>query len=80
MRVQPQREKESGDNGIGDPPVPIPNTEVKPYSADDTKRATAWESRTLPDRGEERDLPRRMILNSSVGRASVTNTTRKMTD
>ena len=52
MRVQPQREKESGDNGIGDPPVPIPNTEVKPYSADDTKRATAWESRTLPDRGK----------------------------
>ena len=28
-------------------PVPIPNTEVKLHSADDTWRATAWESRTL---------------------------------
>ena len=50
MRVQPQ--EESGDKGIGEPPVPIPNTEVKPYSADDTERETAWESRTLPAREE----------------------------
>ena len=26
----------SGDNGEGDPPVLIPNTEVKPFSADGT--------------------------------------------
>ena len=26
----------SGGNGEGDPPVPIPNTEVKPFSADGT--------------------------------------------
>jgi hypothetical protein len=26
----------SGDDGGGDPPVPIPNTEVKPSSADGT--------------------------------------------
>jgi hypothetical protein len=32
----------------GDTPVPIPNTEVKPFSADGTARETAWESRTPP--------------------------------
>ena len=31
------------------PPVPIPNTEVKPFSADGTWLETIWESRTLPD-------------------------------
>ena len=39
---------QSGDNGIEEPPVPIPNTEVKLYSADDTWWEAAWESRTLP--------------------------------
>ena len=39
----------SGDNSEGDTPVPIPNTEVKPFSADGTWRETAWESRSLPD-------------------------------
>src|SRR5687768_9560273 len=29
-------------------PVPIPNTEVKPATADGTARVTAWESRSLP--------------------------------
>ena len=29
-------------------PVPIPNTEVKPATADGTARATSWESRSLP--------------------------------
>ena len=38
----------SGDNGEEDPPVPIPNTEVKLFSAEDTWRETAWENRTLP--------------------------------
>ena len=36
-----------GDSG-GDTPVPIPNTEVKPSSADGTALETRWESRTLP--------------------------------
>ena len=39
----------SGDDGEGVPPVPIPNTEVKPFSADGTWLDTARESRTLPD-------------------------------
>ena len=43
-----QKKKRSGDNSTEVTPVPIPNTEVKLCSADDTWRATAWESRTLP--------------------------------
>ena len=39
----------SGGNGEGDPPVPIPNTEVKPLCADGTWLETARESRSLPD-------------------------------
>ncbi len=38
----------SGDNGEEDPPVSIPNTEVKLFSAEDTWRETAWENRSLP--------------------------------
>ncbi len=38
----------SGDDGEEDPPVPIPNTEVKLFCADDTWRATARENMTLP--------------------------------
>ena len=38
----------SGGNGEGDPPVPIPNTEVKPLCADGTWLETARESRSLP--------------------------------
>ena len=37
-----------GGNGEGATPVPIPNTEVKPFSADGTTWVAGWESRTLP--------------------------------
>ena len=37
-----------GDPSEGDPPVPIPNTAVKPLSPDGTARASVWESRKLP--------------------------------
>jgi hypothetical protein len=37
----------AGDNSRGDPPDPIPNSEVKASSADGTA-ASLWESRTLP--------------------------------
>ena len=30
------------------PPVPIPNTEVKRLSADDTEGVTPWENMSLP--------------------------------
>ena len=39
----------SGGDDEGVPPVPIPNTEVKPFSADGTWLETARESRSLPD-------------------------------
>ena len=37
-----------GGHSEEDTPVPIPNTEVKPFSADGTAWVTVWESRTLP--------------------------------
>ena len=40
--------KRSGNNSEKATPVPIPNTEVKFLSADDTWGAAPWESRTLP--------------------------------
>ena len=39
----------SGDDSKEDPPVPMPNTEVKLLNVDDTWRVTAWESRKLPE-------------------------------
>ena len=39
----------SGGNDEGVTPVPIPNTEVKPFSADSTWLVTARESRSPPD-------------------------------
>ena len=38
----------SGDDSEGETPVPIPNTAVKPFSADGTVLVTARESRTSP--------------------------------
>ncbi len=38
-----------GDHSSGVPPVPIPNTEVKPASADGTAGVIRWESRSLPN-------------------------------
>ena len=38
----------SGGSSEADPPVPIPNTEVKRFSADDTALVTVWENRSLP--------------------------------
>ena len=37
-----------GDYGGGVPPVPIPNTAVKPSSADGTWIEGSWESKSLP--------------------------------
>lgn len=37
-----------GDDGEGEPPVSISNTEVKPFSADSTWLETTWEGRTSP--------------------------------
>jgi hypothetical protein len=37
-----------GDDSGGDTPLPIPNREVKPASADGTAGETPWESRSSP--------------------------------
>ena len=51
MQFSPIRDLEqfSGGYGGGETPVSIPNTEVKPSSADGTALVTEWESRTLPE-------------------------------
>ena len=48
MCMKAQTEEICGDYSGEDTPVPIPNTEVKLLSADDTWRATSRESKTLP--------------------------------
>ena len=54
-------------NGEG-PPVPIPNTEVKLTSAENTCLETDWEDRSMPT--QEPELTQAQIcLLSSVGRA-----------
>jgi hypothetical protein len=47
-KVRPQADKFAGGHRIRVPPVPIPNTEVKPDTADGTVWETVWESRSLP--------------------------------
>ena len=49
IRLKCRLYNHSGDNEAEDPPVPIPNTEVKLCVAESTMRDTAWEDRELPD-------------------------------
>ena len=49
VREHCQHKRISGDDSKEDPPVPMPNTEVKLLNDDDTWWATAWESSKLPD-------------------------------
>ena len=44
-----QGKRESGDDSKEEPPVPMPNTEVKLLNVDGTWRVTARESRKLPE-------------------------------
>ena len=48
FNFQRPMEKEVGFNNAGGPPVPIPNTEVKPWGADNTSLETMREDRTKP--------------------------------
>ena len=52
--------KFSGDNDIEETPVPIPNTEVKLISAENTCELPCW---------EDRKSPYLIFPNSSAGRA-----------
>ena len=48
--MYPRKEEDgSGDDSEEDPPVPMPNTEVKLFNVDGTWRETARESRKLPE-------------------------------
>src|SRR5262245_3418204 len=47
-KAEPQADKFAGGHRIRVTPVPIPNTEVKPDTADGTVWETVWESRSLP--------------------------------
>ena len=49
LKVQAFKERKSGGDSNEDPPVPIPNTEVKLINVDGTWRATSRESRKMPD-------------------------------
>ena len=49
VKTTPAQHNISGDNSLRVPPVPIPNTEVKPQHADGTWLETARESRSSPD-------------------------------
>ena len=42
------KDNKSGDDGIEETLLPIPNRKVKLYSANGTAWETVWESRTLP--------------------------------
>src|SRR5580658_4270857 len=46
---RPEERKVSGDHSGRVTPVPIPNTEVKPASADGTWGEAPWESRSSPE-------------------------------
>ena len=50
------QKRESGDDSKEDPPVPIPNTEVKLLNVDGTWWATARESRKLPEHYPNRKI------------------------
>ena len=50
---QSEAHRVSGDNSWRVPPVPIPNTEVKPPNADGTWLATARESKKSPGSKED---------------------------
>src|SRR5688572_29285062 len=71
----------SGGCSERDPPVPIPNTAVKPLSADGTARATVWESRSSPGIDSRKALAqaRAFLYSSRTGvRASRTPSARPL--
>ena len=59
---------QSGDDSCGVPPVPIPNTVVKPTYAESTWLETAWEDREPPVKRSDM-ITRKKFLDSSAGRA-----------
>ena len=56
---------------IGETPVPIPNTTVKTYPADDTAGATLWESRWPPNL--KKRMPVRLVSRNLQSRTGLNN-------
>ena len=56
-RFKNRKHRISGDYSLRVPPVPIPNTEVKPQHADGTWLETARESRSSPDSIQRSGIP-----------------------
>ena len=48
LRDNQLKTKKSGDDGVEETLLPIPNRKVKLYSVNGTAQVTVWESRTLP--------------------------------
>jgi hypothetical protein len=51
-----------GGSSEGETPVPIPNTAVKPLSADGTAQVAVWESRSPPGVISSKALPEGLSL------------------
>ena len=49
LEFERSTQKFSGDYNKEEIPVPMPNTEVKLFSAEDTYELPCWENRTSPD-------------------------------
>ena len=72
-----------GVTGDEDPPVPIPNTEVKLISVENTWRVTAWEDRAMPtfiysslaQSVEHAAVNRRVVCSSQTGGAKISGIT-----
>src|SRR4051812_32600167 len=58
----------AGGYGAGDPPDPIPNSEVKTRCADGTAGATRWESTAPPAYLQKRPL-RSLVIGAGVSRS-----------
>ena len=68
MRAQAlvRRDKECGDDGLKDTPVPMPNTEVKLQHAESSWGIAPCEDRTLPyDQNVNRLNDSRLFFNNS---------------
>src|SRR3954453_6868331 len=58
----------AGGYGAGDPPDPIPNSEVKTRCADGTAGATRWESTAPPAYYQKRPLRSLHVIGAGVSR------------
>ena len=59
-------------------PVPIPNTMVKPQTADGTMLETAWESRWLPDSLKKKAGRQLLYIDTDISEWDVKSLREKM--